>query len=496
MRDSTVQTALFTDFYELTMAQGYWKKNMARKSVFEMFFRKHPFQGGFSVFAGLGPLLEKLAAFSFSADDIAYLRSLSFFEDGFLDYLARFRFSGAVHAMEEGTVVFPQEPLVRITGDLIECQLVEGLVLNTINFQSLIATKTARVYLASQGGLIMEFGLRRAQGVDGALSATRASIIGGAAGTSNVLGGKEFGVKVMGTMAHSWVMAFGSEEEAFAAYAEIYPQHPVFLIDTFDTLNAGLPNAIKVGKEIVRRGGNFGVRLDSGDLYYLTSEVRKALDKEGLHKATIAVSNDLDEDVIEALMQQGAPINSWGVGTRMVTGGSDAAFTGVYKLAAFETPAGQMIPAIKVSDNPEKTTNPAVKQVLRLWDNEGAVCDVLVIDGIDGIDGDEEIREGETYTFWHPSADYRHFRTAIVKKPEPLLTLKMENGKMVVGEKPLAAIQKHTLASLAEFDDTYKRNLNPHIYKVSVTENLRDLKLRLIKGYLGERGGSGPEAPC
>jgi nicotinate phosphoribosyltransferase len=479
------QTALFTDFYELTMAQGYWKKNMARKSVFEMFFRKHPFQGGFSVFAGLEPLLEKLATFSFLADDIAYLRSLSFFEDGFLDYLAQFRFSGAVHAMEEGTLVFPQEPLVRVTGDLIECQLVEGLVLNTINFQSLVATKTARVYLASQGGLIMEFGLRRAQGVDGALSATRASIIGGAAGTSNVLGGKEFGVKVMGTMAHSWVMAFGSEEEAFTAYAEIYPQHPVFLIDTFDTLNSGLPNAIKVGKEIVKRGGNFGVRLDSGDLYYLTSEVRKAFDKEGLSKATIAVSNDLDEDIIEALIQQGAPINSWGVGTRMVTGGSDAAFTGVYKLAAFETSEGKMMPAIKVSDNPDKTTNPAVKQVLRLRDNEGAICDVLVIDG------DQEVKEGKSYTFWHPSADYRHFRTTIIKKPEPLLTLKMEHGKVTSEKKPLAAIQKRALASLAEFDDTYKRNLNPHIYKVSVTEDLRELKLRLIKEYLGERGAGG-----
>jgi nicotinate phosphoribosyltransferase len=476
------QSALFTDFYELTMAQGYWKKDMARKSVFEMFFRKHPFQGGFSVFAGLGPLLEKLAAFSFSGEDIAYLRGLSFFEDGFLDYLAGFRFNGTVHAMDEGTVVFPQEPLVRITGDLIECQLVEGLVLNTINFQSLIATKAARVYLASRGGLIMEFGLRRAQGADGALSATRASIIGGAAGTSNVLGGKAFGVKVMGTMAHSWVMAFGSEEEAFAAYAEIYPQHPVFLIDTFDTLNSGLPNAIKVGREIVRRGGNFGVRLDSGDLYYLTSEVRKALDREGLDKATIAVSNDLDEDVIEALLQQGAPINSWGVGTRMVTGGSDAAFTGVYKLAAFETPSGLMTPAIKVSDNPEKTTNPAVKQALRLRDEKGAVCDVLIIDG------EDEIKEGESYTFWHPSADYRHFRVAIVKKPEPLLTLKMENGRITAGEKPLAALQEHTLASLAEFDDTYKRNLNPHLYKVSVTEHLRDLKLRLIKEYSGGRG--------
>jgi nicotinate phosphoribosyltransferase len=476
-----MQTALFCDFYALTMAQGYWKKNMVRKSVFEMFFRKHPFQGGFSIFAGLQPLLEKLAEFSFSVDDIAYLRSLAFFEDAFLDYLAGFRFTGTVHAMDEGTVVFPQEPLVRITGNLIECQLVEGLVLNTINFQSLIATKTARVYLAAQNGLIMEFGLRRAQGEDGALSATRASIIGGAAGTSNVLGGKKFGVRVMGTMAHSWVMAFGSEEEAFAAYAAIYPQHPVFLIDTYDTLNSGVKNAIKVGKQIVERGGNFGVRLDSGDLYYLTSEVRKALDKEGLQKATIAVSNDLDEDIIEALVQQGAPINSWGVGTRMVTGGNEAAFTGVYKLAAFETPEGTMMPTIKFSDNPEKTTNPAIKQVLRLRDKRGATSDILVIDG------EDDIQEGGVYVFWHPSADYRHFRTAVVKKPQPLLTKKMENGKVTDKGKTLLDIQKHTLESLAEFDETYKRHLNPHIFKVSVTESLRNLKLGLLKEHLGER---------
>jgi nicotinate phosphoribosyltransferase len=454
---------------------------MVRKSVFEMFFRKHPFQGGFSIFAGLQPLLEKLSDFSFSADDIAYLRSLAFFEDAFLDYLADFRFTGTVHAMDEGTVVFPQEPLVRITGNLIECQLVEGLVLNMINFQSLIATKTARVYLASQNGLIMEFGLRRAQGEDGALSATRASIIGGAAGTSNVLGGKKFGVKVMGTMAHSWVMAFGSEEEAFAAYAAIYPQHPVFLIDTYDTLNSGVKNAIKVGKPIVERGGNFGVRLDSGDLYYLTSEVRKALDKEGLQKATIAVSNDLDEDIIEALVQQGAPINSWGVGTRMVTGGNEAAFTGVYKLAAFETPEGAMTPTIKFSDNPEKTTNPAVKQVLRLRDKQGAVSDILVIDG------EDDIQEGGVYVFWHPSADYRHFRTDVIQKPQPLLTKKMENGKVISDGKSLLDIQKHTIESLAEFDETYKRHLNPHIFKVSVTENLRNLKLSLIKENFGER---------
>ena len=482
-------SALFTDFYALTMAQGYWKKDMSRKSVFEMFFRKHPFQGGFSIFAGLDPLLQKLSSFVFSPSDLAWLESLKLFDRAFLDYLEQFRFHGEVYAIDEGTVVFPQEPLLRITGSLIECQLVEGLVLNTINFQSLIATKAARVCRAARGGggnpntgSVMEFGLRRAQGADGALSATRAAVIGGAQATSNVLAGKTFGVKVAGTMAHSWVMAFGSEEAAFAAYAEIYPQHPVFLIDTYDTLNSGLVSAIKVGKRIAAAGGSFGVRLDSGDLYYLTSEVRKALDQAGLKKATITVSNDLDEHIIEALVRDGAPIDSWGVGTRLATGGSEAAFSGVYKLAAFESEdGGCMTPAIKFSDNPEKTTNPAVKQVYRMYDKLGAAYDVLAIDG------EDTIPEGGTALFWHPSADYRHFRAEITRPPVPLLSLKMAEGRAAAAPKSLFDIQKKTCASMAEFDETYKRLLNPHIYKVSVTENLRNLKLRLIKEYIGER---------
>jgi nicotinate phosphoribosyltransferase len=495
-----MQSALFTDFYSLAMAQGYWKLGMVRKSVFEMFFRKHPFQGGFSVFAGLDPLLQKLGEFAFSADDIAYLESLKQFESGFLDYLAGFRFRGDVHAVDEGSAVFPQEPLIRVTGSLIECQLVEGLVLNTVNFESLIATKAARVCNATVGstatvgssttgsgatyGSVMEFGLRRAQGADGALSASRASFIGGVRATSNVLAAKTFGIKAVGTMAHSWVMAFPDEEAAFTAFAEIYPNHPYFLIDTFDTLGSGLVNALKVGKRIVEKGGNFGVRLDSGDLYYLTLQVRKALDDAGLGKATIAVSNDLDESIIEALVKEGAPVDSWGVGTRLVSGGTDAAFSGVYKLAAFETEAGEMKSAIKFSDNPEKTTNPAVKQVYRIYDEKGAAFDALAIDPSMG--SVDEIREGAAYQFWHPSADYRSFRVGITRPPVPLLSLKMGKGKILSAPKSLSDIQKHARESLAEFDDTHKRLLNPHIYKVSITGALRDLKFGFIKQHLKE----------
>jgi nicotinate phosphoribosyltransferase len=479
-------SALFTDFYELTMAQGYWKKGKNQYSVFEMFFRRHPFGGGFSVFAGLQTLLEKLKTFVFSDDDIAYLKSLHFFDEDFLAYLKDFHFSGDLYAMDEGSIIFPQEPLVRVEGNLIECQIVEGLVLNIINFQSLIATKTARVTLAVSnnsripGGGVMEFGLRRAQGPDGAVSASRASFIGGAAGTSNVLAGKMFGIKVMGTMAHSWIMSFASEEEAFRAYAELYPEHPVFLIDTYDTLKSGIVNAIKIGKEAQSRGSSFGVRLDSGDMYYLSKEVRKKLDEAGCNSATITVSNDLDEHIITTLTSQEAPINSWGVGTQMVTGGTDSAFTGVYKLMALRDETGNLKPAIKFSDNPEKTTNPAVKQVWRIMDKNGmTIADILALDT-------EKLLVGTNYAFWHPASDYRHFYHIMETEPVPLLKKRMEGGKQIEQSPTLTEMQKFCKSELEKFDGSYKRLLNPHIYKVAITTKLRSLKLDLIKNYLGD----------
>ena len=418
-QDYKITSALFTDFYELTMAQGYWKQNMNHKVVFDMFFRRNPFNGGFSVFAGIEPLLDILTEFTFSEEDIAYLREQKIFEEGFLDYLKDFKFTGDLYSFEEGSVIFPQEPLVRIHANLIEAQIIEGLVLNTINFQSLIATKTARVWLASRKGGIMEFGLRRAQGSDGAMSATRAAFIGGAAGTSNTLAGKKFGIPVMGTMAHSWVMSFPSELEAFEAYAKIYPDKTVFLIDTYDTLRSGIKNAIKAGAKLVEKGYNFGVRLDSGDISYLTQEVRKELDKAGFPQAFISVSNELTEEIIETLVQQNAPIASWGVGTHMVTGGNESSFTGVYKLAArHDAATGEMIPTMKFSDNPAKTTNPGIKNVWRLYDEKGmARADILALE-------DETIEAGKEYRYHHTMVDYRRF-SFTADSVKPMLSLRL-----------------------------------------------------------------------
>jgi nicotinate phosphoribosyltransferase len=467
------------------MAQGYWKNKMNNRAIFEMFFRRHPFGGGCSIFAGLGPLLETLRNFSFSPGDIDYLGGLKCFEKPFLDYLRDFRFTGSLWAMDEGTVIFPQEPLIRISGGLIECQIIEGMLLNIINFQSLIATKTARVWLATGKGSVMEFGLRRAQGPDGAMSASRAAFIGGASGTSNVLAGKELGIPVMGTMAHSWIMAFPGEEDAFRAYADLYPEFPVFLIDTYDTLRSGALNAIKVGKQVAAKGKNFGVRLDSGDIHYLSVQVRKLLDEAGFPNARIAVSNDLDEGIIQTLTDAGAPIDSWGVGTRMVTGGHESAFPGVYKLTAREDASGKLIPTIKFSDNPEKTTNPGLKQIWRFRDNQGmSVADILSLDDDDGPANPFE--RGNRYVFWHPSADYRHFYHTLDGAAEPLLKLRVENGNPISPMPSLEEIRRHTMEDLETFDNSYKRLLNPHVFKVSITEGLRQLKLDLIQSYLGD----------
>ncbi len=473
-----ITSALFTDFYELTMAQGYWKENMDQKVVFDMFFRKNPFNGGFSVLAGNETLIDILTEFKFSKEDIDYLREQKIFEEGFLEYLSNFKFSGDLYTMDEGTVIFPQEPIVRIHANLIEAQIIEGLLLNHINFQSLIATKTARVWIASKKAPIMEFGLRRAQGPDGAMSATRAAYIGGSAGTSNTLGGKLYGIPVMGTMAHAWIMSHPSELDAFREYAKIYPQNSVFLIDTYDTLKSGIKNAIIVGKELQEKGYNFGVRLDSGDISYLSRKVRKELDNAGCKDAKISVSNELTEEIITTLVANNAPINSWGVGTHMVTGGNESSFTGVYKLASrHDKQTDQMVPAMKFSDNPAKTTNPGIKNVYRLYDENGFACaDILALE-------DEEIIPNKEYRFHHPMVDYRQF-SFTPSKVELLLKKRLENGKRTSPRLPeseqLKISRNNMMSQLDTFDESYKRILNPHIYKVSITENLKDLKLDFI----------------
>ena len=480
-----ITSALFTDFYELTMAQGYWKENMDQKVVFDMFFRKNPFNGGFSVLAGNETLIDILTEFKFSKEDIDYLREQKIFEEGFLEYLSNFKFSGDLYTMDEGTVIFPQEPIVRIHANLIEAQIIEGLLLNHINFQSLIATKTARVWIASKKAPIMEFGLRRAQGPDGAMSATRAAYIGGSSGTSNTLGGKLYGIPVMGTMAHAWIMSHPSELDAFREYAKIYPQNSVFLIDTYDTLKSGIKNAIIVGKELQEKGYNFGVRLDSGDISYLSRKVRKELDNAGCKDAKISVSNELTEEIITTLVANNAPINSWGVGTHMVTGGNESSFTGVYKLAArHDKQTDQMVPAMKFSDNPAKTTNPGIKNVYRLYDENGFACaDILALE-------DEEIIPNKEYRFHHPMVDYRQFNFTPAKI-EPLLKKRLENGERLEKRLPDSEqliISRNTMqAQLETFDESYKRLLNPHIYKVSLSENLKDLKKKFIEDNLALR---------
>jgi nicotinate phosphoribosyltransferase len=492
------QSALFTDFYSLTMAQGYWKQDQnrkalhhtvtdrraaERKTVYEMFYRRQPFDGGYAIFAGLGTLLENLSSFSFSGNDINYLKSLGIFESGFIAYLKKFRFTGSLWAMDEGTVVFPLEPLIRIEGNLIECQIIEGLLLNIINFQSLIATKARRIWLASMKGSIMEFGLRRSQGPDGAMSATRAAYIGGVRGTSNTLAGKIFDIPVMGTMAHSWIMSFPSEEEAFNIFAELYPDKAVFLIDTYGTQKSGVLSAIKVGKKLKERGKNCGVRLDSGDIQYLSTEVRKMLDEAGLTKVAITVSNELDESIIETLVNSGAPVDQWGVGTQMVTGGNEAAFTGVYKMTACEDTNGEMAPVMKISDNPEKTTNPGIKQVWRIKNSQGmALADVMALDNEDA----GELGPDTRACFWHPAADYRHFYHVIETPLQPLLKKFLADGEPCRPLPSLDEIRAYSVADLETFDSTYKRLLNPHGYKVSITGKLRNLKLELIKSQFGD----------
>ena len=478
-QNENLSSALFTDFYELTMAQGYWKDDMNQKVVFDMFFRKNPFNGGFSILAGNETLMDHIMNFRFSEEDIEYLSEQKIFEKGFLDYLRTFKFSGDLYTMDEGTVIFPQEPIVRIHANLIEAQILEGVILNQINFQSLIATKTARIWLASKKAPIMEFGLRRAQGYDGAMSATRAAYIGGAAGTSNTLAGKVFGIPVMGTMAHSWIMSHSSELEAFREYAKIYPENSVFLIDTYDTLKSGIKNAIIAGGELVEKGYNFGVRLDSGDISYLTREVRKELDRAGYPQAKISVSNELTEEIITTLVAGGAPINSWGVGTHMVTGGNESSFTGVYKLAArHDKESDTMVAAMKFSDNPAKTTNPGIKNVFRLYDSNGMACaDILALE-------DEVLEIDKEYRFYHPMVDYRQF-SCCAKTIEPLLKKRIENGKRLqerLSDSEQLKISRNNMQTQLEtFDESYKRILNPHIYKVSLTEKLKDLKREFIE---------------
>jgi nicotinate phosphoribosyltransferase len=473
--------ALLTDFYEFTMMQGYFFNTPDKKAVFEMFFRHHPFNGGYTIFAGLEPLLDEIISLKFTEDDIRYLRRQEVFKEEFLNYLLSFRFQGDIYAVKEGTVVFPNEPLIRVEGNMMECQLIESLLLNFINFQSLIATKSARIVNMSGDGIVLEFGLRRAQGIDGALSAARSAFIGGVNATSNTLGGYIHDIPVSGTMAHSWVMAFESELESFEKYAELYPHKTVLLVDTYDTLKSGIPNAIAVFKKMEYKGllGLKAIRLDSGDLDYLSKRAREMLDLSGLLDVKIVVSSDLDEQIIEHLKQRKAPIDIWGVGTRLITGFRDPYLPGVYKIVAKSCDNGY-VPCIKISNQLEKMSNPGIKNVLRFYDeNDQMLADLICFESELSL-LEEMIKEHKPIRFNHPSQPYSHFILENYAGKELLLEKVMMEGKKIHEPVSLNVIKDYRACQLTSLDYTYRRLLNPHLYKVSLSSDLKKCKDELM----------------
>ena len=476
--------ALMTDLYELTMAYGYWKKGIADKeAVFHLFFRRKPFNGSFAVAAGLATVLDYLDNFRFQADDLAYLATLKtddgnlLFEKKFLDYLRSFSFSCDIDAIPEGTPVFPYEPLVRVQGPLLHAQLLESALLNILNFQTLIATKAARICWAARPDPVVEFGLRRAQGGDGALSASRAAFIGGCESTSNVLAGKIFNIPVKGTHAHSWIMAFDDEEESFVAYAEAMPNNCIFLIDTYDTVG-GVKKAINVARRMRERGKEMiGVRLDSGDLAHLSIEVRKLLDEAGFPKAKIMASNELDEHIINDLKHQGAKINIWGVGTNLITGKDQPALDGVYKLSAIKDQKGKWQNKVKISEQLVKVTNPGILQVRRYFDARGNVADMIydihaplavepqIIDTLD------PMREQKIFA----SMQYKDLLIPVVRQ-----------GKKVYESPSLPQIREKTYRELSQFHPGMRRFLYPQPYLVGLEKSLNELKLKLIQEILNK----------
>ena len=469
---------LLTDLYQLTMAQGYFLcGRTADQAVFHLSFRKLPFAGGYAIAAGLEDALAFVAGYRFAEDELAYLATLEaplggpLFEASFLAYLRELRLSVDIDAVAEGTVVFGHEPLLRVRGSLLEAQLLETTLLNAINFQTLIATKAARVCQAARGEPVLEFGLRRAQGVDGALAASRAAYIGGVAATSNVLAGKRFGIPVRGTHAHSWVMSFDSEPEAFAAYAATMPNNCVLLVDTYDTL-AGVRNAIEVGHSLRRRGKRLlGIRLDSGDLAWLSIEARKLLDAAGLRDTAIIASNDLDEALVESLKQQGAQIATWAVGTRLVTGYDQPALGGVYKLASISRAGGPYEPRVKLSDHPAKTSIPGFQQLRRFVRGGRFIADV-VFDEWQGV---------APTVLVDPVDPLRRRRLAADLEHEDLLQPVLRGGARVSGPVPLGQTRERAQRQLAGLDPTIRRLVNPHEYPVGLSHELFELRRSLIE---------------
>jgi nicotinate phosphoribosyltransferase len=468
---------LLTDLYQLTMASAAWKSGAdKREGMFHLIFRSAPFHGGFTVAAGLATALDYLRGWRFIEDDLAYLASVRtaagepMFEQSFIDYLRAIEPRLDIDAVPEGTVVFPQEPLLRLSGPIVPCMLLETPLLTLINFQTLIATKAARVCIAARGDPVLEFGLRRAQGVDGALAASRAAYLGGCAATSNVLAGKLLGIPVRGTHAHSWVMLFDGEREAFEAYARAMPHNVVLLVDTYDTLQ-GVRNAIEVGRMLRAQGSELsGIRLDSGDLAWLSIEARKMLDAAGFEKTSILASNELDEHLIESLKQQGALINIWGVGTRLVTGGEEPALTGVYKLSAVRDPGGPWKRRIKLSEQSTKISVPGILQVRRFIEGARMAGD-LIYDIEDGV---------SSQTLIDPLDVTRRKVIPPGTAFEDLLVPAWRDGKQVYSPPPLSELRARTQAQLALLHPGLKRFVNPHTYPVGLDPLLHERRVRMI----------------
>lgn len=465
--------AMLCDFYEFTMSNGYYKNGFYKQNVyFDVFFRKVPDNGGFAIVAGLEQVIDYIKNLHFDDSDIEYLRSKGIFDEDFLSYLKNFKFSGDIYAVPEGTPVFPNEPIMTVKAPAIEAQLIETFVLLTLNHQTLIATKANRIVRAAQGRAVIEFGSRRAQGASGAIDGARAAYIGGCVGTACTLTDKLYGVPAGGTMAHSWIQMFDSEYDAFKTYCELYPDNPTLLVDTYNTLKSGVPNAIKVFKEVLLPQGKTecSIRLDSGDISYLSKKARKMLDEAGLQNCKITASNSLDEYLIRDLMMQGAEVDTFGVGERLITSSSSPVFGGVYKLVAVENEGGEIVPKIKVSENTTKITNPHFKKVYRYFDNESgkALADELCV-------YDEVVDGSKPHTIFDSNATWKT-KTLTDFTAKELLVPIFKNGECVYELPSIQEIAEYCREQIDLLWDEVKRFENPHTYYVDLSKKLYEIK--------------------
>ncbi|AKL93598.1 nicotinate phosphoribosyltransferase PncB [Clostridium aceticum] len=469
--------ALLTDFYQLTMMNGYLKHGLHEDTVvFDLFFRKNPCNGSYTIIAGIEQVIDYIETLSFTEEDLNYLRGLGF-DDDFLKIVKDFKFSGTIYAVPEGSIMFPGEPILRVKASCLEAQLIETALLNIVNFQSLIATKASRICEAAEGDPVFEFGLRRAQGPDAGIYGARAAVIGGCSSTSNVLAGKMFDIPVVGTQAHSWIQSFDTELEAFRAYAATYPNNCLLLVDTYDTLKTGLPNAITVFNELRDQGYEpKGIRIDSGDIAYLSKEARKILNAAGFENVSIVASSDLDEEIIYSLKIQKAAVTGWGVGTNLITSKGCPALGGVYKLSYMEK-NGEMLPKIKISENPEKITNPGYKKVIRIYhaDDYKAQGDLIMLE-------EETIDTSKPLTIFHPTYTWKTKTFTNYKIREMLVPLYID-GKLVVPRKTVKEIKAYVAEELDSLWPEYKRLIRPQLYKVDLSEKLWNLKNDMVSQY-------------